>query len=462
MPPLGATSSLFPSEVGANTEQEVLVGISDLHLGAFNSTWSFFIDQDDPQLRRVFSRDPPEYNLLHSHSAWDLCQRVLNSIDAEVADLAAGRPVGARTLVLIGDILDLSLGPTALAFLNARCLFHFLHESKKFSKIVYVPGNHDHHVWRMVVEADMLQKAVAGGSAKYERCSIAARPALALAQMLDVKTPLTVAYPHYLHPLSGPNFGSARPWQIVFHHGHLLERWWTLLSDALASPSGKMHSIEELEAINEPLTELLWFSVGDAGRLSDMTSALYTGSSDARGLRRKVDDILEGAASELSARSGVARPWWLPLWLVRAVVPRLVGRLSAPRSRPERMVAAASTLRGDALGGELLRAVTSYRSRYAPVTPSCFIFGHTHRTQSTVQSTDTKHGIDLEAASIVSATHPQGFDTHILNTGGWVVEPRGKPPDASIFIAVGEQLRLVSVDIPDSAIQVAQAGIGLR
>jgi len=48
-------------------------------------------------------------------------------------------------LILLGDILELALAPLSQVTEQMAALFQRIYEIPK--KIVYVPGNHDHHIW---------------------------------------------------------------------------------------------------------------------------------------------------------------------------------------------------------------------------------------------------------------------------------------------------------------------------
>lgn len=444
------TKSTTPS-LRANLTVDLIVGLSDIHLGAFNSTLSFFVDTDDALLRQTFEGPSPNFKGVSSTTAWHVFETIRESIEREARELAEDDDIGKRTLVLHGDLLDLSLAPMALCCLNARCFFHWAKNVAKFNRIVYVPGNHDHHVWRMFMESDFLPDSVQKGNSSYPRTTNASRPAPTIARLLGVSLPFHMVYPHYQHLITV----DGKEWSLVFHHGHFLERWWTALSSLMEAPSLGGHSLEQLEALNEPLTELLWFSIGDAGRLSQLVNKLYVGASDPRLMTSQIKIILDEATEQLKRRWNFKLPWWVPERAMKWTLSRLVAGMSVNRERPARIDLTAASLRNSKLEGDLLQAALKYRSRYAPLARSVFVFGHTHKTQATAEDL-----IDLEAEELVS--NQDSFDQRILNTGGWVVEPHiSDPPDASYFISVGAKMKLAAVTIPTAAVQAARAASGL-
>ena len=436
---------------------DLLVSLSDVHLGAFNTTWAFVTDTDSPALSRL-GGNAPDWKIVDGTPGHNLCNAVEQSIREEIARLGYDEnQIDKRILILNGDILDLSLAPTAFACLNARCFFHWV-ERAGFKEVVYIPGNHDHHLWRIAVEEAALHAAVAQGRSRYDRTVAVAGVSSALKSLLGVGDAIQfrVAYPHYVHVLSRDATGAAEEWRLVFHHGHLLEKWWTALSTLLSSPDGRRHTLEQLEAINEPLTELLWFSVGDAGRLSDLVSQFYAGADNSDIMRHLVSNVVSDAFVALERRWNVKVSGW-KRWLIRGAIVKATttlahNGLAGGTGKHKRIEATAGGLRGVALGGELYKAAVAYRSRYASVSPSCFIFGHTNKTQVD----EPREWLNLAAQG-----NPTGFEKHIFNTGGWVVEPTVRSPDASYLIAIGPKVKLVKVPLSDAVIAAALANADL-
>ena len=65
-------------------------------------------------------------------------------------------------LILLGDFMDFSLASSRKAYDNARNFMSIVCSAGNIGKIVYVPGNHDHHVWVQLVEAEQIVKRIAG------------------------------------------------------------------------------------------------------------------------------------------------------------------------------------------------------------------------------------------------------------------------------------------------------------
>lgn len=59
---------------------------------------------------------------------------------------------GIEELILLGDIVDLSEAKDEDAYENTKRLLGNLIDRVKIEKIVYIPGNHDHHMWVEALE----------------------------------------------------------------------------------------------------------------------------------------------------------------------------------------------------------------------------------------------------------------------------------------------------------------------
>src|SRR5512142_2878947 len=85
---------------------------------------------------------------------------VLRSLAECLAEILRRNQPGAPmpTLILAGDVLELALCPSQQAFATFEQLLWSLMppHNELFGEIVYVPGNHDHHVWQTAREAQYL------------------------------------------------------------------------------------------------------------------------------------------------------------------------------------------------------------------------------------------------------------------------------------------------------------------
>src|SRR5690242_17653937 len=117
------------------------VCLSDMHLGAENSLLTKLTD--DCSDTEPTKPSPVLQQLVE-------CLRVLTSQNKNI------KP----TLILNGDILELALATDNLAAMTFERFIELIFPPDKeqwlFEKIVYIPGNHDHHLWETARETQYL------------------------------------------------------------------------------------------------------------------------------------------------------------------------------------------------------------------------------------------------------------------------------------------------------------------
>lgn len=140
---------------------------------------------------------------------------------------------GVRTLVLNGDVLELSLASEESAYAVARPFFERLAKVRKLKKVVLVVGNHDHRLYEdLPGPAPEKLGALFAVSRLHEQLGESARG-------LD----LEVVYPgwtvpvkggtvhfthgHYFDPMTTPSFGGATSWEILEERN---AQWYALIT----------------------------------------------------------------------------------------------------------------------------------------------------------------------------------------------------------------------------------------
>ncbi len=201
---------------------------------------------------------------------------------------------GVPYLILAGDALDLSLARRREAFPAFKV---FLEEMKDlFHKaLIYLPGNHDHHLWvALQEEALIFQKIRQGQPVEPYYDALCPRlteeglriPGRKISEPFGRKTflyhllpedsqdkgcGLLVAYPNLYVEV-----GEA---QVLVTHGHFFEETWTLFTDVLKKSLARMGlrrlNFKKLEQINSPFIEFGWYSLGQAGELSRLIERLW-------------------------------------------------------------------------------------------------------------------------------------------------------------------------------------------
>lgn len=162
------------------------------------------------------------YSLLHSAEGRDFFFETLHGI------LDNRGHIG--TLVLLGDILELSQVTDEQAFLAVQDFLHDLLTRFTVQSIIFIPGNHDHHIWYRSVTSAFLDNAVWIGAlnvkgnlftSPFGEQNFGEFVGRILRPEDEVRVPsISLVYPDML--FSYGDGDDAKHW--VFHHGHLVKR----------------------------------------------------------------------------------------------------------------------------------------------------------------------------------------------------------------------------------------------
>jgi len=271
----------------------VAVVISDIHIG-----------DEAGIIRRQATKG-------YSSAATGLFVRdIFLEFQEKVATVAAGMPnKRIPYLILNGDGWDVAIRNVDEVADLSQSLFAALRVDEYFDQILFIPGNHDHHLWVMLQTQTCvvrpLEKATgssAGPSAitKLVDTKVQAFPH-EQSGVLDLATgeltipgvkppydghvflsgltgakriPINVVYPNlYLVPAGGGDTSS-----ILVTHGHFFELAWRLLTDVLAQLLVREHvrtDLVNLEMLNSPVTEFFNFSLAQVGPVSTLVNRVY-------------------------------------------------------------------------------------------------------------------------------------------------------------------------------------------
>jgi UDP-2,3-diacylglucosamine pyrophosphatase LpxH len=188
-----------------------------------------------------------------------------NNVKAFAEEL--GRLGEIKELVLLGDFLELSLAPMSMVTEQMKDFFEGIAVShEKIEKIVYVPGNHDHHIWSLHVEQEIIDGMKAG---KAFNCpDYIDKEFVGVNSFLSgylpaggFKEKLVVKYPVHEIRLSNGK-------KCLLHHGHQIYGVGVrLLSLKEAQKIPEDRQMRELELQNIGVYELLWFYLELSGDL---------------------------------------------------------------------------------------------------------------------------------------------------------------------------------------------------
>jgi len=210
--------------------------VSDLHLG-----------EDD--------------SLLHDNDFGIIDTTVGKIRELSMADENADVESGIDTLILLGDMVDLSEAQDEKAYRKARFFLEKLMADVPIEKLVFVPGNHDHHIWIEVMEGELGRL---GGDCRQVRDlphSVKNPPEFMEKCMPSANRPpeVEVCYPHYI-------LKEGDKW-FMFDHGHLFSTLFPRLSRIpvirrllkFSKNTKKVKTLGELEDEICAFMEWIWY-----------------------------------------------------------------------------------------------------------------------------------------------------------------------------------------------------------
>lgn len=365
--------------------------ISDIHLGASTSLLTA-IDYDY-EAECLVERP--------------LARAVLERLFADLRELLYGEKI--QQCILLGDIFDLSFAPYGLTMQNGRWFFEQLLASDLFEEIVYIPGNHDHHLWQQISEHYYLMTELGNPPLNYPRtlpANFVLRDTF-LDQLLPDGHGFQVTYPNYELSINGTMF--------YLHHGHYLQKLYSVASNLL-SETLHTQNIEDLEVLNSPFLEFGWYNMGQAYNIGKqkLLDKLYFMFKNHQ--TDQLDRLLRMFLQKIDQWGGRSpRRRWNPLgrsmdMMIKLLGPFFLKRLFFKHSRLFKKRHPASSSRHERLAGNLDMAVMDYIQKYM-LPEGCrsqeciFIFGHTHEPEENFVCQDDRQ-----------------MCYRIYNTGGWVVD----------------------------------------
>ncbi|MBN1346189.1 MAG: metallophosphoesterase [Phycisphaerae bacterium] len=372
------------------------------------------------------------------------CLRDLVPADATDEDLP--------TLILNGDILELALARTHQA---AMVFERFLERSMSLRlfqrEIIFIPGNHDHHLWEIGRENQYTSYLQTIPNQKklpivfhttgmfsetkglpLPRSTLLTELAKRATKRDDVK--VLIAYPN--HAVLSADREARRG--VVFTHGHYIEWRYALLTklwDLVFSRSEPPQTIYQLEGENFAWIDFIWSAIGRSGKIGQDIGAIY----DLRKDPDKAETLLEPLVKLLAKQFDVKV--LLPgTYFEEKLFRRLVKGLVRSVTRFEREIGSGdpnATPAEQALSGEGLQGLRAYVHTYlhdqireernrlldadgCVTTDLAFVFGHTHKPFARMMSLSNRFRADMR----------------VYNTGGWVIESRVPDPAYGACVAL--------------------------
>ncbi len=217
-----------------------ILALSDLHLGE------------------------PESVLFNSEDRFNLIDITIRKI----IEISKGDKIfdnGIEQLVLIGDIVDLSVASDEEAYKNAKVFLISLLDKVNIDKIIYIPGNHDHHLW-----VELLKKEY--GKDNFRDCFPKIKvDSSILNKEIFIKNCLQSDYPAERIEIYYPNYRFETDTAFYFFdHGHLFAKALDKLTSARIAKN-----LGDLEDITYRFMEGVWYKISRCCRIIEIAFDWY-------------------------------------------------------------------------------------------------------------------------------------------------------------------------------------------
>jgi UDP-2,3-diacylglucosamine pyrophosphatase LpxH len=216
------------------------------------------------------------------------------------------------TLILAGDILELALATTnEAAMVFERFLELMMPKGDElFQEIIYIPGNHDHHLWELARETQYVTYFLNEPDPYLKipwhttNLFIDAGKDPTLSFMLTNLSERALNVDRIGVRVAYPNFGLFDADQnrcVVFTHGHFVEPLYQLISTlkSLIFPDrNRPEHIWDIEAENFAWIDFFWSTMGRSGEAGQDIERIYEKLHDKEALKRLLNDLVDNLADK--------------------------------------------------------------------------------------------------------------------------------------------------------------------
>lgn len=319
-------------------------------------------------------------------------------------------------LILNGDILELALcttGEAAAAF--DRFIELVMKKGSELfdNRIIYIPGNHDHHLWETASETQYVSY-IRNSKKKH------VDDPWHVTNMFVDKTPRPVEstlltalvqrrFPEVVIEVAYPNFGLLNQDGsrcVAFHHGHFIDPLYRLITTlrTLAFANRREPStIWGIEAENFAWIDFFWSMLGRSGGAGRDIELVYEKMQDPEQFKAFLYDLIDNLARKYDL------PGWDPAtkWTLKRMADLLLAKRAVILERRDVTCPLSPKIEEGLkwyVNGCLREQILGERTGNMP-SQVTFAFGHTHKPF---------------AQDLQTGQTPQWID--VYNTGGWVVE----------------------------------------
>ncbi|MEI6045901.1 MAG: metallophosphoesterase [Chloroflexota bacterium] len=350
------------------------------------------------------------------------------------------------TLILNGDILELALcgdNEAAMAFERFIELIMPDNEEPLFKRVIYLPGNHDHHLWETARETQY----VANYLSKHKPGENLDRPWHTTKMFVEndpnevesyFLTRLIQRYEHLKEQkivTVYPNFGLLSEDGnrcVIFTHGQFSESIYLMMSNLhlMVFPESQMPTtVWGVEAENFAWIDFFWSTLGRSAEVGSDVGLIYDKLQDEKQLKKLLSALAHSIVNKNSLLSGVKAE------ALKLLLEMTIGKVA----QHERHVTA-TPLSDNAKEGFFHYVEGPLREhllteRQTMPTEVTLVFGHTHKPFEEVMTF-------------------KGYPPHtkVYNTGGWVVDTQQtQPMHGGAIILVDENLHAASLRMYNEA-----------
>jgi UDP-2,3-diacylglucosamine pyrophosphatase LpxH len=345
------------------------------------------------------------------------------------------------SLILNGDILELALSTTNQAAMVFERFIELVMpaDGKLFDKIIYIPGNHDHHLWESARETQYINhmsKIKPGDELDVPwhttRMFIEDDSKFVPSYML---TKLIQRYPtlkkEVIH-VAYPNFAVLNKKGqkcVIFSHGHYVEWLYQLISTlrTFLFNSDMPDLIEEIEAENFAWIDFFWSTMGRSGKAGHDIELIYEKLHDEKQLKKLLSNLAKNLAEKYDL------PGWgdkMEAKLLEWALHKLASKISGSERKQTDRVLSEDAEKGLwwYMNNPVRNQILGEHNKKMPQDVT-FVFGHTHKP--------FEEDVNFKE-------YPQWVN--VYNTGGWIVETvEPQPLHGGAVVLVDEDLNTTSL-----------------
>ena len=347
------------------------------------------------------------------------------------------------TLILNGDILELALTTTNQAAMVFERFMELIMPCKGelFEKIIYIPGNHDHHIWELARETQYVNyiatlnpgtlldipwhatNMFVEDDSKRVPSYFLTRLVKRFRHLKEKDFVITVAYPNFsLITDDGQRC-------VIFHHGHFIEPLYQLMStlkNLIFPDREKPKQIWDIEAENFAWIDFFWSTMGRSGEIGQDIELIYEKMQDREQFKKFLYTLAENLAKKYDL------PGWgdvMEAKIIKWIFDKMVDKITGTERTQTDRILSKDAEKGlwKYMNGPLKEQIFIERKNMP--NDVTFVFGHTHKP--------FEEDMNFKEYPLW---------VNVYNTGGWIIESvEPKPLHGGAVILVDEELNVVSM-----------------